>query len=194
VRTNLGVQYTFLAPTGGFLRVSAGESFHLAGHNSFVAGSGLDGTSSDLVAAIAFQPNDNLRFSYQARIEEDFSDINVQEVGASLTFDRISGSLSFADLDAEPAYGRPLHQEQLWGDAIYNFSGGWNVFGGFRYDLVDDKFLRYSAGIGYDCDCLNFKLAYIEENVGNGDSRPGSTIKLSVELKTLGTGRVSTDR
>jgi LPS-assembly protein len=194
VRTNVGLQYTFLAPTGGFLRASFGESFHLAGENSFAAGSGLEGTSSDLVAAVAFQPNDNIRFSYQARIEEDFSDLNVQEVGLSLTFDRISGSLSYADLDAEPAYGRPTPEEQLWGDAIYNLTGGWNVFGGFRYDLEDDRFLRYFAGIGYDCDCLKFRLAYIEDNVGDGDDKPGSTIKLTLELKTLGSGSISNAR
>jgi LPS-assembly protein len=191
VRSNVGLQYTYLSPMGGFLRTSFGESFHIAGENSFVAGSGLEGTSSDLVAAIAFQPNDNLRLSYQLRFEEDFSDINVQEVGASLTFDRISGSLNYANLDAEPAYGRPDHEEQLWGDAIFNLTGAWNVFGSFRYDLNDDRMLRYSAGIGYDCDCLNLKLAYVESNVGDGDSKAGSTIKLSVEFKTLGTGNVS---
>ena len=35
---------TFLGANGGFLKASVGESFHIAGENSFVAGSGLDGS------------------------------------------------------------------------------------------------------------------------------------------------------
>jgi LPS-assembly protein len=194
VRTNLGLQYTFLAPSGGFLRASFGESFHLAGRNSFISGSGLDGTSSDLVAAIALQPNDNLRLSYQARIEEDLSAINTQEFGASLTFDRISSSVNYADLDAEPAYGRPSRQEQVWADASYNFWGAWSLFGAIRYDLARDKFLRYTVGVGYDCDCMKFKFSYSEDNIGDADSKPGSTFRVSLELKTLGGSGVNSDR
>src|SRR6185295_17204676 len=55
-RVNAGLLYTFLAQNGGFLRASFGESFHVAGENSFYDDSGLEGTSSDLVTAIAWQP------------------------------------------------------------------------------------------------------------------------------------------
>jgi LPS-assembly protein len=58
-RANIGLLYSFLADNGGFVRMSLGESFHIAGENSFDLGSGLDGTKSDLVGAIVFQPWDN---------------------------------------------------------------------------------------------------------------------------------------
>lgn len=191
-RANLGLLYTFLAPTGGFLRVSGGESFHIAGENSFTTDSGLEDTQSDLVAAIALQPNDLMRFTYQVRVDNDLSDIASQEVGTSLTFDRISGSLNYASLDAEPAYGRPRSEEQVWGNAAYNFTGGWSAFGGLRYDLRDSELLKTTAGIAYDCDCMNLRLAYSEDKTDrDGDANGGSSILLTVELKTLGSAGVS---
>ena len=79
------------------------RSFHIAGENSFDLGSGLDGSESDLVGAIVVQPWDEIAFSYQARVEEDLSDINVQEAFASFTVDRFSGSLGYIYLDSEPS-------------------------------------------------------------------------------------------
>lgn len=183
-RINAGVVYNLLAANGGFLRASAGESFHVAGENSFVAGSGLDGSKSDLVAAIAFQPNDTLRFTYQARIEEDLSQINVQEASVGLTFDRISGSLSYADIAAATAYGRASDEQQVWGDARFAFSDGWSLFGGFRYDIEDSVFIDKSIGVAFDCDCMNARLTYSEGR--DRDNRLDHSLKLSVELRTIG--------
>jgi len=183
-RINAGVVYNLLAANGGFLRASAGESFHVAGENSFVAGSGLDGSKSDLVAAIAFQPNDTLRFTYQARIEEDLSQINVQEASVGLTFDRISGSLSYADIAAATAYGRASDEQQVWGDARFAFSDAWSLFGGFRYDIEDSVFIDKSIGVAFDCDCMNARLTYSEGR--DRDNRLDHSLKLSVELRTIG--------
>ncbi len=51
-RANVGLLYSFLADNGGSVRMSLGESFHIAGENSFDLGSGLEGSKSDLVGAI----------------------------------------------------------------------------------------------------------------------------------------------
>jgi LPS-assembly protein len=112
VRANAGVNYTLLGGNGTFIRTSFGESFHIAGDNSFVAGSGLDGTSSDLVGAVALQFNEHATFGYQARVEEDLSRVNVQEATLGLTFDQFSGSLSYADIAAAANYGRPEDARQ----------------------------------------------------------------------------------
>ncbi|MFO1123022.1 MAG: LPS assembly protein LptD [Hyphomicrobiales bacterium] len=183
-RVNVGVLYNLLADNGGFLRASLGESFHIAGENSFVNGSGLNGTSSNLVAGLAYQPNDFMRFSYQARVEQDLSKINVQEGAISLTFDRISGSLAYADVAAAPAYGRDSDEQQVWGDAVYRLTGAWNLFGAFRYDLEEDDFMEKLIGIGYDCDCMNVQLTYSESK--DEDQGIDRVVKLSVELRTIG--------
>lgn len=186
-RVNMGVLYTFLDPAGGFARVSVGESFHVAGENSFLPGSGLDDVRSDLVGAIAWQPWEMLGFSYQIRTAEDLSDVRVQQAGVSLTFDRISGSVHYVDVDAAPDYGRPEPEQQVWGTAAWNFVNGWTLYGGARYDIEGSQMIKDMVGIGYDCDCFNFKLLYKEDytNGGQKGDDVGRSVIFTVDLKSL---------
>ncbi len=184
VRTNAGLSYTLLGEDGGFVRASLGESFHVAGENSFAVGSGLDGTSSDLVGALAVQLNTYATLGYQARVEEDLSRINVQEAALGLTFDRISGSLSYADVSSAAKYGRPTAEEQVWGDATYKMGDAWSLFGGFRYDIGGNHFMAKTAGIGFTCDCMNARLAFSEDRTDSGGYE--YNVMLGVELRTIG--------
>lgn len=187
-RVNAGLLYTFLSQNGGYLRASFGESFHVAGENSFDQDTGLEGTSSDLVAAIAWQPWDSIRFSYQARFEEDLSDINVQEAALSLNFDRFSGTISYTSLDADPFLDRNDNEQQVWGAFGWNFSGGWSLYGGARYDIERSKLLRDTIGIGYNCDCFNFRVYYEEDraNDDEDDNKIDRSVLFSIDLKSLG--------
>jgi len=185
-RANTGLLYTFLAPSGGFLRLAAGESFHLAGENSFAPDTGLGSNSSDLVASAALQPWDFIRFSYQTRLSEDLSQVHTQEAGLSLNFDRLSGSLYYANLDPEPSAGRPFHEQQVWGDASWNFTGGWSLFGAMRYDVEDARVLRDAVGFSYDCDCFNFKIYYLEDFTGDQQFRIGRSVMFSIDFISLG--------
>ena len=185
-RANIGLLYSFLAQNGGFARVSLGESFHIAGENSFELDSGLDGTKSDLVGAIVFQPWDNFGLSYQARVEEDLSDINVQEAFANFSTNRFSGSLGYVSLDSEPSAGRTADIEYIDGDASFRFGEAWSIFGGIRYDLENDVFSGKSGGIAFDCDCMSAKLTYSETNTTDVSDEMDRTLKFSVELRTIG--------
>ena len=189
VRANAGVSYSILGQNGAFLRASLGESFHLAGENSFTVGSGLDGTASDLVGAVAMQINENVTLGYQARVEEDLSRINAQEATAALSFWRISGSVSYADITAAPDYGRPEDMRQVWANAYYDIDGTWSVFGNLRYDWDDEKFMTQSLGIAFDCDCMRAALTYSMSNSGAfGVAEEGTEqrIDLSIALRTIG--------
>ena len=181
-RANAGFTYNFSGNSGRSVRLSAGESFHIAGLNSFESGSGLDGPASDLIGSIAVQPWDKLRLTYETRVEEDLSRINSQEASLGLTFDRIAGSVSYADIGAAPLYGRPKHQEQVWSDASVALGEAWSLFGGLRYDLRSDEFVEKTLGLSFDCDCMNAKLTYSE-------SLTSKSINLSVEFRTLGAVR-----
>ncbi len=184
VRANAGLTYTLLGGNGGFVRASFGESFHVAGENSYVAGSGLDGTASDLVGALAFQLNERVSLGYQARFEEDLSRINVQETSVGLTLDRISGSLSYADIASAANYGRPDHEQQVWGDAKYKLGEAWSLFGNFRYDLEGNQFMNKTVGIAFECDCMNAHLSLSETLEDSGGTE--RKIELGVEMRTIG--------
>ncbi len=189
-RANVGVTYSFLGANGGFMRASAGESVHLAGQNSFVAGSGLSGENSDLVGNVVFQPWDNLSLSYEARMLNDFSALDRQEALASLTFDRFSTNLGYLNIAAEPAYGRTVAENWVQGDVKIGLNDGWDVFGGLTYDVAYSQLTRKTIGLEFDCECMNFKLAY----TGTNDPFTGSTedkVMMSVEFATLGKAAVS---
>jgi LPS-assembly protein len=191
VRANLGLTYSFLGTNGGLFKASLGESFHLAGDNSFADGSGLEGSSSDLVGALMFNPWESLSLSYEIRAEEDLSEINRQAAMLSLTFDRFALNAGYLNINAEPAYGRPLDEQWAEFDARVGLSDGWYLFGGARYDIENSELTYRTAGVEFDCDCMNFKVAYTgsdDEDTGDTDHR----LMFSIDFATLGGTKVST--
>ena len=189
VRANAGVNYTLLGDNGTFIRASFGESFHIAGENSFAAGSGLEGTSSDLVGAVALQVNEHTTLGYQARMEEDLSRINVQEATLGLTFDQFSGSLSYADIAAAANYGRPDDAQQIWADGTYHIDEVWSVFGGVRYDLEESEIMEQSIGAAFECECMKAQIQYSmarDDELGVNNGGTDHRIELGVELRTIG--------
>ena len=188
------MNYTLLGENGTFIRMSLGESFHIAGENSFAAGSGLDGTSSDLVGAVALQLNQHATLGYQARVEEDLSRINVQEATLGLTFDQFSGSLSFADIAEAANYGRPEDARQIWADGTYHIDEVWSVFGGARYDLEESEVMQQTIGAAFECDCMRAEIQYTmsrDDVFGDGDGDGGTEhrLELGIELRTIGAVR-----
>jgi LPS-assembly protein len=189
VRANAGVSYTLLGENGTFVRMSLGESFHIAGENSFVAGSGLDGTSSDLVGAVALQFNEHATLGYQARVEEDLSRINVQEATLGLTFDQFSGSLSYADIGKAADYGRPDDARQIWADGTYHIDEVWSVFGGVRYDLEESEVMEQTIGAAFECDCMKAEIQYTmsrDDEFGDDNDGTDHRLELGIELRTIG--------
>ncbi len=185
-RSNVGLLYTYLGENGGFAKVSIGESFHIGGKNSFDLGSGLDGTKSDLVGAVTVQPWENLGVSYQARVEEDFSQINVQEAFANYSFNRLSGNLGYIYYDSALDATSLDAMERIEADSSYRFSEAWSLFGGFSYDLINDQFRSKKAGLAFDCDCMAASLTYTETNPVDPLASTDHTLKVSVELRTIG--------
>ena len=66
-----------------------------------------------------------------------------------------------------------------------NFTGGWSLYGGARYDIEESKLLRDTVGIGYNCDCFNFRIFY-QENRADEDGDIDRSVQFSIDLKSLG--------
>jgi len=157
VRANVGLLYSYYLPTGGFVRASIGQSYHLAGENSFESGTGLAGDYSDVVAAVALNPNENLRLSWQGRFDA-----------------------------ADPAHGLEVAQEQIYGLVNWKFNSDWKLFGSWLYDIEAGRNVRRSIGVGYDCDCIGLQLEYVQDYTHDADIVTSHTVRLTVDIKTLG--------
>jgi LPS-assembly protein len=189
-RVNAGMLYTLLFPQGGFVRASVGESYHVAGANSFQDDSGLEDTASDIVSAVALQPFENFRLTAEARFDDQTFDVHAMEAGMNFDINRLNAAVNYVNLEQEPIYGRDDARQQIWATADYALYGGWSVFGGFRFDIESDSMIRNVVGIGYDCDCADVRLSYQEEYQKDRDIEPNRSIQLSVQLKTLGGGSI----
>ena len=189
-RVNAGMLYTLLFPQGGFVRASVGESYHVAGANSFQDDSGLEDTASDIVSAVALQPSENFRLTAEARFDDQTFDVHAMEAGMNFDINRLNAAVNYVNLEQEPIYGRDDARQQIWATADYALYGGWSVFGGFRFDIESDSMIRNVVGIGYDCDCADVRLSYQEEYQKDRDIEPNRSIQLSVQLKTLGGGSI----
>ncbi|MEM7633592.1 MAG: LPS-assembly protein LptD [Pseudomonadota bacterium] len=185
-RVNAGFLYTLGFENGGSFNASFGQSYHIAGQNSFVDGSGLEDTVSDLVAAVWLQPNEHYKLSYQARFDEENLSIREQDVGISATFSRLKTALNYVKVDEAVAYGREDDLQQIWGSAELNVGRGVSVFGGGRYDISEDKFIDRYVGIGFNCDCAKVRFRYKEEFLTDVDLVRERSFLLDVELVTLG--------
>jgi lipopolysaccharide assembly outer membrane protein LptD (OstA) len=63
-------------------------------------------------------------------------------------------------------------------------SDAWSLFGNFRYDFEGSQFMTKTAGIAFECDCMNAFLSYSESLEDSGGTE--RKIELGVELRTIG--------
>ena len=150
VRANIGVQYTVTGADDFYANVLFGQSYQLAGRNSFRQpdlanvglDSGLDTRASDYVGRFQIAPNANFALVTRARFDQENFDLNRFEAGVRANFNPylpVSTSLTYARYEAQPAIGFPLRREGLLGSARWDISPNWYVTGSVLLDL--DRYL-----------------------------------------------------
>ena len=164
VRANVGLQYNVVTPSGWTGSALFGQSYQVAGRNSFGgsdllytgANSGLDQKSSDYVGRIQVNPHENFSLITRGRFDQrDFSmsGFEAQAVANFKPFLPISTSLTYARYDAQPLQGYPYRREGLRPGAAWQISPNWSVGGSVLFDL--DRYLEVR-----DANALTFaKLA-----------------------------------
>jgi LPS-assembly protein len=150
VRANVGLQYTVTGADDFYANVLFGQSYQLAGRNSFRQAdlanvgldSGLEDRASDYVGRFQIAPNRNFSFMTRARLDQEDFGVNRLEAGIRANFDPylpLSASLTYARYDAQPEIGFPRRREGLLGSARWNLSPNWYISGSVLLDL--DRYL-----------------------------------------------------
>jgi LPS-assembly protein len=217
VRANIGAQYTLTTPGGAYVNALVGESYQLAGLNSFAApdiartgyDSGLNTVRSDYVSRLQITPVSNFSFTARARWDSETLAMNRLELTGTAKFDAVTASLTYARYGAQPALGYYYASEGVLAAAKINFAKHWYVSAGTLIDLdgynqdaetiYGPAFSRSNGptfgyvqlGAGYQDECTTFGIVYTNSaKAETGAQDRVQTVMLRLELRTLGSAGV----
>ncbi|WP_420408951.1 LPS-assembly protein LptD [Hoeflea sp.] len=194
-RANVGIRYTGTYDNGMTTYATFGQSYHLAGLNSFAApdlaqatrNSGLEEDVSDFVGAVGLATRNGLSFAASARFDKDDFRAERTDVRAGYANSYLSLAATYSEIKAPRPFTPPDEdRREVTGFASLKLHEFWKVAGSASYDLVDKKFNRHTFGVLYEDECFAFSIAY--EEIRDDNNTEGRDWKVGARLsfRTLG--------
>jgi LPS-assembly protein len=215
-RANYGAQFTMNFNNGGYANLIGGQSYQLAGTNSYATpdaanvglSSGLDTRRSDYVSAFTIAPNSIFSFVAKARFDVSSLAARRLDLITNYNFGALTGSIQFADYEAQPVIGYDVRREGLSLSSRYKLSDNYFAQGNITFDMSRQyyppsligftnpgPFAIAAAGVsvGYQDECTTFSVNYssIYQDYGSGSLTRNQTVLLQLQLRTLGEAKVS---
>ena len=210
-RANYGGQFTMNFNSGGYVNVMAGQSYQVAGTNSYATpdaanvglSSGLDTRLSDYVSSLTIAPNSIFSFVAQSRF--DVSTLEARRIDLLLNYNlgALTGSIAFANYQAQPLIGYAVRREGLGISTRYMISDNYFAQGNITFDMSRQYYpasyigfsnpgpfapAAYGIGAGYQDECTTFSVNYssIYQDYGVGALYHNQTLLVQLQLRTLG--------
>jgi LPS-assembly protein len=216
VRANVGAQYTLTTPTGAYVNALFGQSYQLAGVNSFASpdiartgfNSGLDSVHSDYVSRLQIAPVSNFSVTMRGRWDSDTLAMKRFEVQGTARFDTVTASVTYARYAAQPELGYYVASEGVLASAKINIDKKWYISAGTLIDLdgySQDYEVYYGSafrnngptfgyvqfGAGYQDECTTFGVVYTNSaGTETGVKNRVQTVMFRLDLRTLGSAGV----
>jgi LPS-assembly protein len=200
VRANVGFVYQGLFPNGATIDALIGQSYQLAGENSFALqdhaltgfGSGLETDVSDIVTRVTVNTGRGIAATGRARFDNsDIFTLNSAELRAIGTYRGSAASLGYAYYRSSPAGGIFREREEVSAAANVEIFNNWSVLGSAVYDLGSGSSVSHSLGLGYADDCFEFSAIYSETASAYSDLASERRIFFRFSLRTLASSSFS---
>ncbi len=193
-RVNLGIRYSGSYANGWTTNAIIGQSYHLAGVNSFATpdlvhagtASGLETDTSDFVGLAGIASPNGYSASISGRFDEKNLRLRRGEVKAGYSSRPFTVTGRYTYIEAQPLYGFPMDRRELGASSTIRFADNWRVFGSATYDFVSSQLVKGSIGLGYDDECFSYSLFMNETRSVLGTVPTERTIGFNVKLRTLG--------
>ena len=218
LRANAGGQYTMTFKQEGYVNALFGESFQLAGTNSYgasdisnvTASSGLQTTDSDYVARLAVAPNSHLSFLAKGRFDQATLDPQTIDLIGNFNMFDISSTVQYSRYAAQPAIGYPFRREGVLVTGRYNFLDHYFVSASSTLDLDPHHYdtatgaydlkvnhpelATLGIGMGYNDECTTVSINYTQSytNAANVRDRD-QTVMFQLTLRTLAQAKGGSD-
>jgi len=212
-RLNYGGQITANFNNGGYANLIAGQSYQLAGVNSYATpdaanvglSSGLDTRLSDYVGSFTIAPSSALAFTAKGRFDVDTFAPRRIDLVTNYNLGAWTGAIQYANYFQQPVIGYAVRREGLALNSRYQFTENLFAQGNITFDMsrhlypasvigvsTPGAFFPASIGVGAGfqdvCHCasfsVNYKAFYMDN--GSGSLQHNQTVLFSLQLRTLG--------
>ncbi len=221
-RTNYGAQFTVNFNNGGYANLIGGQSYQLAGTNSYATpdaanvglSSGLDTRLSDYVSALTIAPNSIFSFVAKARFDVSSLAARRLDLITNYNFGALTGSIQFADYEAQPVIGYDVRREGLSLSSRYKITDHYFTQGNITFDMSRQYYPASLIGnanpgpfaiaasgvsVGYQDECttlsVNYSSTYSDSTkygfYSSTSLNRDQTVLLQLQLRTLGDVKVS---
>ncbi|WP_137132880.1 LPS-assembly protein LptD [Rhizobium sp. FY34] len=198
-RANVGIRYSGSFDNGIGLRGIVGQSYQLAGMNSFAtsdlvnagADSGLETDVSDYVTMAAIDLPKGYSIQGQGRFDEKTLELRRADASFSYNLPRVSGSLVYTNIAPQPEYGSTDQSEYLKATNSVRINENWSVTGTATWDMNRDDLIRRGVGFTYADECTIFTVAYSDEPASTDANDWTVTARLT--FRTIGEIAVGTE-
>ena len=193
----MGLRYTGSFDNGVTLQSVFGQSYQLAGQNSFASpdlvyaghDSGLENSVSDYVGSVGMTLPVGLALDAQARFDKSSFELKRTAVGARYSNTRFSTTVTYSELAPQPEYGSADMQREVSTTASLKFAQNWRVFGNVTYDMERSGVSRDGLGLAFNNDCFALNLVYSQKrDLLHPNDTNGSdwAIGATLSFRTLG--------
>ncbi|MGO6696223.1 LPS-assembly protein LptD [Rhizobium johnstonii] len=200
-RANVGFQYTGTFDSGYKLHGIFGQSYQIAGQNSFAtddlvnvgADSGLETDRSDYVGLGGVETPYGVSVAASYRLDEKDFEFRRGDLTTAYQNDTFSTQLTYTHLSAQPAYGFAEDNDEIQTNSTVKFKDYWSIFGGIAWDLNNDVISRRTIGLSYEDECTIFTIAYTDSRDSDDESGSDWTIGARLTFRTLGDIKIGSD-
>lgn len=187
-RVNVGTTWTHFDPAGWLVGATVGRILRGDDLRQFNPSTGLDGESSDWLAALRFDWDRGVSVINRAIFDDSF-DFARNEFRVDWERGRLDLASSYVWMEADLAEARDEATSEWMVHATYDVTERWTATTRWRYDFTANRAVRTDLGFVWRNECVEVD-ASLSRRYRSWDSDEQTTrFNLSVEL--LGFGRPS---
>ncbi|MBB3770279.1 LPS-assembly protein [Angulomicrobium tetraedrale] len=200
-RANVGIQYTANIQGAGQINALFGQSYQLAGQNSYAyldmantgAESGLEDTASDYVARLYYAPTSDFALINRFRFDKDDWEVERYELEGRASWKQLSLSATYGLYAAQPLLGYYEAREGVLGTGEYKINDKWKLMAGARYNIQLEEIDYSLIGVSYADDCFGIALSYRSDYTESTNRQRVDTVLVTITLRTLGSAGFSSE-
>lgn len=193
-RANVGFRYAANFDNGASLSIVGGQSFQLAGQNSFAqrdvvnAGleSGLETDKSDYVLSATVNNGAGFSLGLGGRFDEANLSFRRGELAARYAQPNYALATSYVFIDSQPQYGFASRRHEVNASGSVKLAEYWRAFGSMSFDLEQQNLYNHGFGVAYDDSCFSFSVAYNRTDERYSGDTTDTSVMFRIGLRTIG--------